>query len=719
MMKLVNRLIGFSNKIQGISIIRAIRDGLVNLIPVLIIGAFALILKTFPVDAYQDFITTFANGLIAEFFDLINKATFGVLSVYMTLSISRSYMRIKNYREVPQVGALFASLVSFFIMCGSFVIPKSAFEAATVEDGVRTAFDAVLNGLGPKSMVIAIICGLGASELYIVFCRLFSKNRRRLFSLGADRDFNSMLSTVFPVLIVVACFAITNFFVVKVFNVDSFRAFYTRILNNMFSAGETGFFKGFAFVFLSSLLWFFGIHGSDALDGVMDAYFKTGVDINFAAVEAGGTPTVILTKEFFDCFVLMGGCGAAICLLIAILIFSKNRARRGLGVTAATPMIFNINELMVFGLPIIFNPIMLIPFLLVPLVSYSIAYLALATGMVPLITHQVEWTTPIILGGYRATGSFAGAFLQVFLVLVGVAIYAPFVKLLDKESERTVKSNYNEFMQYFIKNEKDLQNVRIRELNSIYGSFAKELTADIKHDLFHNIRMYYQPQYNNDGKCVGVEALLRWKHPVLGILYAPMVMKLASDCGISYKLEEAIFRKVLSEREQILAKFGPDIHVSINATGPMITSGGLLNLLRELDKEETFKGKNIVIELTEQEAFSIGDDTRRILNGIKELDIRLAIDDFSMGQTTLHYLRENIFSIIKIDGSLVKELTTSANCREIVSSLIELADSLSLDVIAEYVETNEERTILHDMGCDIYQGFLYSPAIPLQEPDKE
>ena len=95
-MKFSNRVIELSNKLQQISFIRAIRDGLVNMIPVLIIGAFALILKTFPVPAYQTFITTFGNGFLLTLLDFVYSATFGVLSVYMTLSISRSYMKIQK-----------------------------------------------------------------------------------------------------------------------------------------------------------------------------------------------------------------------------------------------------------------------------------------------------------------------------------------------------------------------------------------------------------------------------------------------------------------------------------------------------------------------------------------------------------------------------------------------------------------------------------------------
>lgn len=691
-MQLVNKLVDFSQRVQKVRVVRAIRDGLVTIIPVLIIGAFALVFEYFPVPGYTEFIKEFGGGFIFQFFSFIHTATFGVLSVYMTFSISRAYMRIKEDTAIVHSGAIMSSLIVFFILSGSYL------------DGFK------LENIGVKSMLVAIIAGLGASALYTLFFNLFSKKRSNVLSMGADNVFNRMLSTLLPTLIVVIIFGLINLFIVKVFNVDSFRDLYIRALNGLFSIGDNNFVKGFFFVFLSSLLWFFGVHGGDALEGVSSKYFT--------ALSDGGVAGTLLTKEFFDIFVLMGGCGATICLLAAILIFSKNRARRGLGITATAPMVFNINELMVFGLPIIFNPIMLIPFLLVPLVNYTVSYLAIYSGIVPVVVNQVQWTTPVLLGGYQATGSVMGLLLQLFNIVLGVAIYLPFVKILDRESEKIIKNNYKEFNEYYINNERMLQTVRLSEMNSIYGSFAKELTADIKHDLFRNLQMYYQPQYNYQGKCIGVEALLRWKHRVLGVIYPPLVMKLTNECGLSAKLEEAITNQVLKDREALLKKYGPDIKISINATGSSFGSGELLNWLKEIDKTSPFKGKNICIELTEQEAFSINDKTRTILKELKDMGLFLSIDDFSMGQTTLHYLKESLFDEIKIDGSLVKGLSTSQNCREIVSSLIELADSLSLSIVAEFVETEEEREILHKMGCNGYQGWLYSPAVPLEENAK-
>ena len=694
------------HKIEQSTIVQSVRGGLVNMIPVLIIGAFALIIKELPIPAYTDFIKTFGGGWIYSLFNLINSATFGVLSVYMTFSISRSYMKIKADAQAVNGGAIVASLIAFFILSGAYL------------DGFGTNG----KGMGPQSMFLALITGLGASALYLAFEKLFRRRKYYLFSSGADREFNRMISTFFPIVCVVAVFAVINQAVISLFNlipnvdVDSVRSLLILAFDELFRPIPDGFFKGFFFVFLSSVLWFFGIHGSNTLETVMADHFTPGLEKNMNAVANGQAAQIILTKEFFDCFVLMGGCGATICLLIAILIFSRNRAHRGLGLTASFPMIFNINELMVFGLPIVLNPIMLIPFLTVPLVSYSIAYLALSTGMVPLIAHEVTWTTPIILGGFRATGSYAGALLQLVNVTVGVLIYFPFVKLLDKRAEETSKLNYTNFLNYFRENEADLVGVQLTAMSNLYGDIAKQLCADIKHGSKDRIRFAYQPQYNYEGKCVGVEALLRYQHPLHGAVYPPLVIKLAEEGGFLPDLEETILAKALADREKVVKKFGEGIQLSVNITGTTVITPRFCQfcqgLLQEDGKE---KGVSLCIEVTEQAALSFSEEAISIIKSIRQMGIALAIDDFSMGKTSINYLKDTLFDEIKLDGSLVRGLFTYQNCREIIQSITKLASSLDLVVVAEYVETEEQRNVLHEIGCDCYQGYLYSPAVYLDE----
>jgi EAL domain-containing protein (putative c-di-GMP-specific phosphodiesterase class I) len=406
----------------------------------------------------------------------------------------------------------------------------------------------------------------------------------------------------------------------------------------------------------------------------------------------------------------MGGCGSTICLLIAILLFSRNSSRKGLGLTAAFPMIFNINELMVFGLPIIFNLTMLIPFLLTPIVSYTLSYIAISTGLVPVITHNVEWTTPILIGGYHATGSVAGAVLQLINVIIGVCIYTPFVRLLDRRTMDDINQNYEAFLDYFKANEMSMNNICLTDLGNTNGDFAKDLCRDLRYGMKTQVVLAYQPQYNYDGECIGVESLLRWTHPFLGLLYPPMVIKLAEEGGFLLELEERILERAINDREAVYKKFGDGIKLSVNVTGTTVLNERYLEFVKGMNEITTFAGLDMCMEVTEQASILFTDESKRIFKELHDMGILLAIDDFAMGQTSIHYLRDNIFDIIKMDGSLVKGLYSYDNSRDIILSITNLASSLNLMVFAEYVDSEEKREALHEIGCDNYQGYLYSPA---------
>lgn len=686
---------GFAQRAEQLLIVQVIRTGLVSMIPVLLIGAFALVFKSFPVQGYQDFLVNWGDGFLLDFFDLINKATFGVLAVYMTFFVSRSYMEIKADPSAPMGGAVASSLISFFILAG---VNAEGFS---------------LDYLGPKSMFLAILTGLCSSAMYLALFHVMNKSGYVILTHGADRHFNRMMAALGPIVVVAIVFALFDAAIIHLFDVGSFREMVILALNKLFIGSGSNFSSGFFFVLFSTVLWFFGIHGSDTLEGVMQAYFMPGLEANQAAVSVGAEPTHILTKQFFDCFVLLGGCGATMCLLITILMFSRIRSRRRLGAAAALPMLFNINEIMVFGLPIIYNPIMLIPFLVTPLVCYSTAFFAISSGMVPMITGNVEWTTPILIGGYHATGSIAGSILQLINLALGVLIYMPFVRILDRQTEDEYHRVFDDFMKYYRDHEETLAAERIIDRQDVYGDFARNLTADLRYKMNDHLQIHYQPQYNYEGKCVGVESLLRWNHPAFGMLYPPLVIKLAEDGGFLLDLEEAIVKRVLCETERIKKQFADEVKISFNVTGTTVVSDRFLQFCQNLNVNHPFAGSNICIEVTEQATLAFDDTTLKALRQLKEMGIQLAIDDFSMGHTSIEYMKNSLFDFIKLDGSLVRGMGTHENSRQIISSIVRLANSLHMTVIAEYVETEAQREELHEMGCDCYQGWLYSPAVPL------
>ena len=682
-------------KVENLKLVRVMRSGLIQLIPVLTIGAFALVLKTFPIEAYQTFINSFAAGFLASAFNIVYCATFGVLSMYMALFISKAFVAYTEDPGSSPGGAYIAALLSFFALSG---VDLDSF-------GIES--------MGPKSMILAIITGIGASAMYLALNRLFKRRKIQLMSAGANAELNDTIYSIFSIAATAVAFTMVNLAVVKTFNVGSFRELMAVLMTAVFSRGDTGFFKGFFFVMVSSLLWFFGIHGNDAMENVAAEYLIPGIAKNQEMIAAGMKPTIILSKGFIDCFVLIGGCGTALCILIALLVFSKNRAEKRLCIAATAPMLLNINEIMVFGLPIIYNPLLLIPFVLTPLVCYTVAYAATALGIVPVITNEVAWTTPIFLSGYLATGSIAGSILQLVNLLIGILIYLPFVKRIDAVEAKDAAATYIELVEFFKKNEKNMNNIHITGMDNNYGRCAKNLCVDIQENMAECMHIAYQPQCRYDGTCAGVEALLRWKHPIYGAVYPPMVMKLADEGNILTEMETYIFRKVVDDLPKVKERFGKDVKVSINITAATACNIGFIHFCEEMNEKNNFKGKNIYVEVTEQEPLLFDDNTTFALRTLRDMGLLLSIDDFSAGSTSLHYIKDNLFDELKLDGSLVRGMLTHKNGKEIVASVIQLAKSTNMEVVAEFVETEDQRDALNELGCDYYQGYLFSPAVEL------
>lgn len=187
--------------------------------------------------------------------------------------------------------------------------------------------------------------------------------------------------------------------------------------------------------FIAPFLWFFGLHGANMIEPLMQSINAPAIESNIEAINNGLAAPYIVNKPFFDSFVNLGGTGATLGLIIAIFIFGRrNKAYKVVTNLSSAPGIFNINEPMMFGLPIVLNPIMFIPFILTPIVLVTVAYTATKLGMVPVATAMPPWVTPPIIGGFLATQSIAGGVLAAVNLVISVVIYAPFVKIAEIQS---------------------------------------------------------------------------------------------------------------------------------------------------------------------------------------------------------------------------------------------------------------------------------------------
>lgn len=680
-------------KIERMKLIRSLSGGLVMIIPVVMIGSFSLLLRSLPIEAYQQFIQNVWNGSLVSILNLFYEASFGMISVFLAFSVGITYARIYAKSTDHIYGAAICSLLCFFIFAG---VASDSFEKTS---------------LGPTGMFTALLCALGASALYTWLKRMnpFESN---IFSEGADLTYNNAVSVIIPAMITVVVFGLLHFMISTLTGTSSFHQLFVNTVDTLFLHMGRTFESGLLYVCLSSVMWFFGIHGSNVLESVSLQLFTPAIVINSAAAAAGQPATEIVTKTFIDCFVLMGGCGAAICLLLATMFFSRQASSRNLMKAAAFPILFNINELLIFGYPVIFNPMMLIPFVLTPIVCYINAYFATSMGLLPMTVMQVEWTTPIFMSGYLSTQSISGVLMQLINVLCGVMVYAPFVRHFDRERINDAKEGMQELIEKLQLSEAQGTLLQLTEMQGKLGTISRSLVEELKAAFDHQeIEMYYQPQCDSQNHCFGAEALLRWNHPLYGRIYPPLIIKLASEAGILFELETNIIKTVIEDERKLNQAFEKKLMISVNVSAETLQDEQFESFILKLAEEQGNHFENMSLEVTEQMALTPSEKTSSILKSIHHTGMGLIIDDFSMGHTSLNYLQQDTFDMVKLDGGLVKGLLNNTRCRDIISSILYLSQSMGFEVLAEYVENEQLKEELMKIGCHYYQGYLFSPAV--------
>lgn len=692
--KIRRKIVHAYRRVSGFDIFRIISDSLEALIPIFMISALIQVLINFPVPGYRNFINWAMRGHIITFLNVLLSGTYGMLSLYMTAAIAD---RVNDRYGKPshRLAVIVTSLASFIIISGIFNTTTYNFDV-----------------LGPKNLLTAIIFGFLSSRTYIwLMTRLIFNDRH--YVDGISTDFRTVLVSILPAMFVFVMVGALNSSIYLTGYASAYELL-TGCLSKMFTSQKNSLFSVIRFELLQNLLWMVGIHGSDVLGETKYQIFDTVIS-NINAGNTAGINTII-NGVFIDVFVLLGGCGATWSLAIAIIAFSRQKNERYLARVSAIPMLFNINELLILGLPVVFNPVFLIPFLLTPVVNILVSYTAMSTGLVPLATHEINWTTPILFGGYLATGSVRGAILQVFCVILGVLIYLPFVKI-DSRLKSINSHEHVKLLENILKEcEESREPVEFLTLPGDAGRIARTLSVELGDYIdSDDFTLYYQPQFNEAHKLTGAEALLRWKHEQYGPVYPPLVIALAEEIGRLTELEEKIFHTVFKSLDELLKyKEDENFHISINVTGITIQTDEFEEFLKNLHIIYPGKCKHILIEITEQATLRVDESFIARLQRIKSLGFTFGIDDFSMGNTSIKYLQSNIFDIVKLDGGISRDIFNERS-REIIASISRLTEGLNIETIAEYVETEEQRKALEEVGCYIYQGYLYSPAIPLSK----
>ncbi|MFO1183586.1 MAG: EAL domain-containing protein [Bauldia sp.] len=244
----------------------------------------------------------------------------------------------------------------------------------------------------------------------------------------------------------------------------------------------------------------------------------------------------------------------------------------------------------------------------------------------------------------------------------------------------------------------------------------KSLEADLRAALVSggsSLSMAYQPQVDAQERMIGVEALLRWDHPEKGAIPPSVFVPLAEECGLIEALSAFTLREVFSQTRR-----WPRMRIAVNISGILFRSANFIDLVRVTLAETGADPRRLELEVTEGVLLHDSPEIRSTFATLAELGFSLALDDFGTGYSSLSYLRRYPLNKIKIDRSFTAGLGSNAEGEAVVEAIVHLAGALGMEVVAEGVETDEQRKRLASMGCSTVQGFLYGRAMPAADIDR-
>ncbi|GAB4290519.1 MAG: hypothetical protein Kow0096_04040 [Thiohalomonadaceae bacterium] len=225
--------------------------------------------------------------------------------------------------------------------------------------------------------------------------------------------------------------------------------------------------------------------------------------------------------------------------------------------------------------------------------------------------------------------------------------------------------------------------------------------------------LYFQPKVNlADGKTYAVEALVRWRHPELGLVAPDRFIGLAEETGLIQPIGTWVLRTACRQMKQWLEMGLPLEHVAVNLSGVQILRGGIVTTVWQVLQETGLAPRHLELEITESVIMGHAEETIRVLDELRAIGVSLAIDDFGTGYSSLSYLKRFPIDTLKVDRSFVRDIPNDANDAAIIRAVIALGRSLQLDIVAEGVETAEQQAFLLQEGCTTAQGYLFSKPVP-------
>lgn len=418
---LLNSLLEWFMGVVNTKTMIAIKDGFLLTMPISLVGSLFLLIANFPIPGWDSFMASVFGANWQVPLNQVVGSSFDVLAIVSVLAIS--YIYAKN-DDVDPISAALLSLISFLIVTDSF----------TLADGV------VVSGVIPKAwtggngVITAIIISVVCAKVFSFFIK---KNIVIKLPDGVPTGVINAFSALIPAGVIFLGSMIV-FVLANKFGGASLTQVIFNVLQTPLQNVSDTLAGGIFMTFLMGILFWAGIHGPNIVMGIMGPILTANGMANTAILASGealvvGENAKIMTIQLIDIFAKFGGQGITIGLIIAALMVSKSSRIKEISKVSLVPSLFNINEPVIYGLPIVFNAVMLIPFILVPILAVIITYFSIMLGfMAPFTAINVPWTTPPLISGFLVSG-LPGVIVQLAIIVMSVLVYLPFLKKLDTD----------------------------------------------------------------------------------------------------------------------------------------------------------------------------------------------------------------------------------------------------------------------------------------------
>ncbi|MFI3236718.1 MAG: PTS transporter subunit EIIC [Lachnospiraceae bacterium] len=418
----MNAFLSIAAKIGSQKHLVAIRDAFIGIMPITMAGSIAVLLNVF----LRDLPTTWGlDGFVTAMTPIISVngnvwwGTIAMLALVFVFSLG--YTLSNTYEVNPLSGGLVA--------IASFITVTPQVSGAGDWGNISWAYT------NSGGLFTALIIGLLST---MVFVKLMKANLTIKLPDSVPPAVSKAFLAIIPGTLAIYVCAILAY-LTSTFAGMSINDLVSTYIQMPFLALSQGYFAVLVATFAVGFFWFFGLHGTNILAPILDGTYLTALYANTEAYEAGTAAKdlpYIWTRGSFDAYAWMGGAGCTLALLIAILLIGKLKGQRAVAKISAPMGIFNINEPVMFGLPIVLNPVYAIPFIIIPPILVSIAYFATFIGLIPPVFLSIPWIMPPVIYAFLATGgSFMAAVVALINFVIATVIWGVFVMMANKQGE--------------------------------------------------------------------------------------------------------------------------------------------------------------------------------------------------------------------------------------------------------------------------------------------